>query len=564
MSGGLTFRFGRIATAATRLLNRGHTQRLAPRIMQRDSAAFTASPKIRALIDSRLGWTDVAGSMRQHLPDLITFRDDILTSGIKGVVVVGMGGSSLCPDLLGRIFGPCRGLKVFAVLDSTSPNTIKALERKIDYRNTLFVIASKSGTTIETRSHEAYIRARLQASGVQQPGRHLIAITDPGSELARHAKTHRYRRVFLNQADIGGRFSALSYFGIVPALFTGAPVDAMLESAMAMEQLLRERLDESNPALLLGGWMAACASVGADKLLFHTDRRLAPMTAWLEQLIAESLGKQGKGMVPVEGTLNRLPQRTANDRAFVEMTLSKKTATAFPSAPSPAVSIRLPSLADLGAQFLLWEAAVAVAGAMMKINPFDEPNVTESKTNTSALLARNLTSPAALFPVQADGKRITVLRTGTSRIVGKTSSVESELRAFFKSCRTPSYVAVLVFDDMTPQTEREIGRLRATIERTCGVATLRGYGPRYLHSIGQLYKGGPATGRFIIVVPASYPPLPIPGQTFGFGQLVLAQALGDAQALAKRRRPLLLVQSRQSIPSALRELANMIANLHRT
>jgi glucose-6-phosphate isomerase len=522
---------GPLASEFDRQLRKGAKGNLAGRIMKRDASVYGSTAAIRKLVANRLGWTDIASTMRKRIPEIEKFGKKAIADGIRHVVLVGMGGSSLCPEVMTMLFGKRAKLASFDVLDSTDPVAVGRLAARINLRKALFIIASKSGGTIETRSHEAFFLDLYGREGIKKPGTHFAAITDKGSDLEKFALRMKYRKVFRNPSDIGGRYSALSYFGLVPAFFAGVKLGAFLDEAIRMEKLLGERADESNPALILGAIMAAGAKAGRNKLTFVASKGMAPVVPWIEQLVAESTGKKGKGVVPIEGEPMLKPAEYGKDRLFVALRLATERGAKF--APlvkhHPVVELVVGERSQIGAQFLLWEAATAVAGQLMGINPFDEPNVTESKEATKRILAGFQKS--GYFPYDHDA--------ATERDLEK--KVLAILKKQLRSARPPKYVAFLCYFTADAKSEKQLSALRGSIAAKTKGATLRGYGPRYLHSIGQLYKGGPKDGLFVILLRDEYAELPIAGQKFGFGELIKAQGLGDAQALMKRKLPTLLL-----------------------
>jgi transaldolase/glucose-6-phosphate isomerase len=440
------------------------TEALVSRIWARDSTVWTGSDEARWL-----GWLDEPMRMRERLDDLLRFVSETTAAGqIDDVVLLGMGGSSLAPEVLRRAFEA----DSFHVVDTTHPAAIRRLEQSLDLERTLFLVSSKSGTTLETRSHLDYFWERTGQRGEQ-----FAAITDPGSALEEVAKTRRFRRVFAGEPSIGGRYSALSVFGMVPAALLGIDLERLLERTDEMVEACRGA--EGNPGLELGlefgnGWRE-----GRDKICIEDAP--AGFGLWAEQLIAESTGKGGKGLVPAPGERAEGPDR------------------------QPA-EVRLPSPYELGQEFFRWEFATAVAGALLAINPFDQPNVQEAKDRTSALLDSG-EQPA----LEAEG------------------SVDELL----EQARPGDYVAILAFID--PAREDELAPLIARARET-GCVVTHGLGPRYLHSTGQLHKGGPPTGLFLQVVADPGEELPIPGRDFGFAKLIGAQAAGDYAALKERGR----------------------------
>ncbi|MBK7143215.1 MAG: glucose-6-phosphate isomerase [bacterium] len=557
---------GKIERQYERMVKRGVEAALMPLLMQREASVFGGDAALEKLIGNRLGWVDVALAMRKQVKAISSFGESAIKSGIDHVVLMGMGGSSLCPEVFNLMFGTHPKLTSFHVLDSTDPNAITAVARAVDLKRTLFIVASKSGGTIETRSQEAYFLARLRELQVKTPGRQFVAITDPGSGLEAFAKANKYRKIFLNPADIGGRYSALSLFGLVPGFFAGVDLGKLLDDAREMQEMIAERGDESNPALALGGFMAAGWKEGVDKMTIVASKKTAPFVPWIEQLVAESTGKKGRGVVPIEAEPVGAVDSYGSDRMYVFLKLASETAKEqvalkrkLQMLRAPVVEITLPSVNSLGGQFLLWEAATAAAGFFMGINPFDEPNVTESKENTKAILEKY--SKSRRFPLHrgAVSKALTLVTLGEGK--GKAGSVEEALSKFFAGAKPNKYVAILNYFKSDRRTESILAEMRATIRDATGCATLRGYGPRFLHSIGQLYKGGDATGMFIVLVRRDYGKAVIPNQPFGFGELITAQAIGDSQALIKRKLPTVVIEVDGSPAEGLEQLYRHIKKI---
>ena len=549
--GSFQVRAGKLEKEFARLFQRGVSAGVVPAIMNRRAEVFGKGKDLRQLVSDRLGWVDIASSMKRRLAGIESFGERTIEEGLRHVVLMGMGGSSLCPEVFKFFFKKHTSLKSYDVLDSTAPDAVKAVRRKVDLAHTLFIVASKSGGTVETRSQEAYFIGQLQATDVADFGRNFAAITDKGSALEKFARRYKYQKIFLNPADIGGRYSALSYFGLVPAFFAGVNLRKFIDDAVTMEEILREREDESNPGLVLGALMAAGAKTGIDKLTFAASPRTSALVPWIEQLIAESTGKRGKGILPVEGEPLGAIDRYDKDRMFVSIRMSseddpipKGLRRELGASKVPIVDMTLGSKYELGRQFLLWEAATATAGVFMGINPFDEPNVTESKENTKRILAGygklrsvpNKTSEdtwGSLTLIGAEG--VTYFNDG------ERNDLRLLLKRFFAGAKKNGYVALLNYFKADRNSEASLAKIRNLIRNKSKLATTRGYGPRYLHSIGQFYKGGPSTGMFIIFVRDSYGNVPVPGQIFDFGQLIMAQAIGDSQALTKRNLPTLVI-----------------------
>jgi glucose-6-phosphate isomerase len=542
---------GKVAAAYERAVRKADKAAVVQQFMKRRAQIFTRDAKVKKLIANRLGWVDSASTMKRQAGNIEKFGAQVLASGIEHVVLMGMGGSSLCPELFKLVHRKHPRLKSFNVIDSTDPQAVRSLARKLDLKTTLFMVASKSGGTVETRSHEAYFAGLLKEARIRNIGRHFVAITDRGSELEKFARKNKYRKIFLNPSDIGGRYSALSFFGLVSAFFAGANIRALLDDAVMMQKLLLERQGETNPALVLGSLMAAAAKEGRNKLTFLASRKTAPLVPWVEQLVAESTGKKKKGVVPIDNEPVGEVDAYKDDRLFVffrmageRTTDTEKLKAALKKKHVPVIEITLGSKAELGRQFLLWEAATAVTGYHFGINPFDEPNVTESKNNTAQILAAFERSGE--FPDQHPQSRwgklwLVAYEKDKKYRMTELNNIRQFLRKYFAGARRPKYFAMLNYFRADRRTEAALEKIRREVRDRTGMATLRGYGPRFLHSIGQLYKGGPAEGMFVVFVKDSYGRLPIPGRFFDFGQLIAAQAIGDSRALMERKLPTLVI-----------------------
>lgn len=555
---------GAVGRQYAKLIATGSRQRMLPGVMSRQPSAISKKTELQELITDRLGWVDIATQMQSHVNLIESFGNAAMADGLDQVVVIGMGGSSLCPEVFKLIFGRRTGIKSIDILDSTDPTAVNTVADRLELRRSLFIVASKSGGTVETRSHESFFIEKCKAAGISEYGRHFAAITDPGSDLEKFAGEHNYRQIFRNPPDIGGRYSALSYFGLVPGWFAGIDLSKLLAEAVSMQSILQTRNDESNPALALGALMAASASSGRDKFTFVASPKIAPFAPWFEQLVAESTGKQLKGIVPIEAEPAGGMREYGNDRVFVFLSLTGEKFTAGDSlikqctkSKVPCINIGLSTKYQLGSQFLLWEAATAASGAFLKINPFDEPNVTESKNNTQAILKAFQSSK--VFPKQEPQRRwgklsLVAVESRKSFKEGDCTSLDCILRHFLKTEKPPKYLSILAYFESTRASEKAIASLRSTIRKRTRMTTLRGYGPRFLHSIGQLYKGGPRSGVFIILVREKYDNLPIPGQYFSFGDLISAQAIGDTQALVSRKLPVLVLAVSGNPANAIAQL----------
>jgi glucose-6-phosphate isomerase len=514
------------------------------RIWNRDASLWKNEESHQKIIRNSLGWLTVATEMLAVADELRTFAANVRASGeFQDVMVCGMGGSSLCPEVLRQTFRRQEGFPELLVLDSTDPDAVNDFRNQIDIGRCLFVIASKSGTTTEPIVFHRYWYNEV-AKQSAEPGKSFVTITDPGSQMADTAAAEGFRRIFLNQPDIGGRYSALSYFGMVPAAVMGLDFEKLLRGADAMKEACGPRVQANeNPGAVLGAVMAECALAGRDKLTIVTDQKLSALGLWIEQLIAESTGKEGKGIVPVVGEPLGAVSAYGKDRLFVSISVgaqddeSKAKLKALEAAGHPVVYRNLRDVDELGAEFFLWEMATAFAGWRLRINPFDQPNVQESKDATKALLdkyAHEGKLPEQT-PLASDGQ-LSVYAGGAAGDAPGSISVREALRAHCAKIKTGDYVALLAYVEETPQIEAAMQTVRATVRDATGCATTTGYGPRFLHSTGQLHKGGPDSGVFIQMTAPDKVDLEVPGAPYTFGILKQAQALGDFQSLLAHGR----------------------------
>jgi len=497
------------------------------RIAEKDAGLWKSNGSTQTEIRERLGWLQVADRMEERVPELEALRKELVGEGFTDLVLMGMGGSSLAPEVFRQTFGAPRAALNVHVLDTTDPAAISALEKAIDLRKTVFIVASKSGTTLETLSHYRHF---WQQAG--QKGGQFIAITDPGTALADEASRRGFRRTFLNPPDIGGRYSALSYFGLVPAALGGVDVSGVLDRAATMVQACSPSVPAGeNPGAWLGAVFAEAAKVGRDKITIVAAPAIQSFGVWAEQLIAESTGKEGKGLVPVADEALGTPQVYGNDRLFVRLALpgddEPSALAALGQAGHPVVTLKLSDPLAIGAEFFRWEYAIAVAGAILGLNVFDQPNVQEAKDLTRKVLSEG--NP----PTVGEGIRW----AGQSG-----ATLEAAIQSLLGQVRAGDYVALLAFIAPSPEHDRALNSIRLAIRDSHRVATTVGYGPRYLHSTGQLHKGGPNTGVFLQLVGDDPHDVPIPGEKFSFGVLKQAQALGDFQALRNHGRRVLRLQ----------------------
>ncbi len=525
-------------------LRRAQTENLTTRIWEHDASLWKQDEASWKIISNRLGWLRVISIMQANAREVKAFAQEVHDAGFTSVVLLGMGGSSLAPEVINRVFGPEEGWPRFFMLDSTNPGTIEAIERRIDPAKTLFLVSTKSGGTIETLSFYHYFREKVESTKGARAGENFVAITDPGTSLEKLAKDAGFRRTFLNMPDIGGRYSALSYFGIVPAALMGHDIEAILASASVMAESCAEPTPGDNCGVWLGVVMGVACQVGRDKLTIFTSPDLDSYGLWAEQLIAESTGKEGRGLVPVAGEPVGRPSAYGRDRLFVYLALDgvvdvhqEHDIHKLEAAGHPVVQLLMASKGDLGAEFFRWQLATAVAGHFIGIDPFDEPNVQESKDNTGNLLAtyEKEGKLPQVWPLVSDG--ISLYGDGEALArAGSEGTLESALHAFFSTVRAGDYVSILAYMPTTGEHEELFQDTRVSIRDTLRVATTFGYGPRYLHSTGQLHKGGPNKGAYIQVTCEPRRDLPIPGRPFSFGTLIKAQAMGDFQSLEKHGR----------------------------
>ncbi len=547
--------------------------KFAARMAARDATLWSADPAAQKAIVNRLGWLAAAAAIEPERAAYEAFAAEVATEGFTDAVLVGMGGSSLCPDLWARTFAPVAGRLRLTVLDGTDPVAVARVRAAIDPATTLFVVSTKSGGTTETLAFADFFYAAARAVVGDAAGRHFVAITDPGSALEARAQRGGWRHTFLAPPDVGGRYSALTAFGLVPAALLGIDLAALARSAQAMSAACgpRARADE-NPGLVLGAILGEAAKAGRDKLTFAIDPGIGALGAWLEQLIAESTGKQGTGIVPVDGEPLGLPAAYGDDRLFVRIALAGGTTSAadgttdaalaaLAAAGHPVVTIVLDDRTALAGEFVRFEHATAVAAAVLGVDPFDEPNVAESKANTEQALARfvsgrPLHDDAALvredgIALFAPGPAGAALRPIAAAAGEKGHAVSRVLAAHLASLAPPDAWALLVYGDLAPPEAALAGRLRRAVHERTRVATTLGFGPRYLHSTGQLHKGGPVEFAFLVLTFETALDLAVPERPWSFGVLCDAQAAGDVEALAARGRRVLRLHLEGSREAAL-------------
>jgi len=507
------------------------------RIWRKDYTVWKHDP---TEITNRLGWLTVIDLMRDEISTLESFAEEVRSAGFRHVVLLGMGGSSLGPKVLQQTLGNAVGYPKLIVLDSTIPERVQEVVETVELEHTLFLMSSKSGTTIEPLSLYQYFRYLLTTNAKKESiGQHFLAVTDPGTPLANQAEQEGFRRVFLNPADIGGRYSVLSYFGLVPAALIGSDIRALLDRAERMRgSCAAAEPVQENPGALLGAVIGTLALRGRDKLTLVTSPSISSLGLWVEQLIAESTGKEGKGIIPVVGEPPLEPIYYGDDRLFVYLRVQNDDNSSTDSAiqrisssGQPVVVIEMEDSYDLGAEFFRWEFATAIAGAILGVHPFDQPNVQAAKQATESVLQDFMT-------------------LGHLPLVGATDSLADLLA----DAGSKNYVAVLAYLRETAEIDRLMVNLRRKIAERCHIATTLGYGPRYLHSTGQLHKGGPKTGLLLLITSEHKKALPIPGEQYTLGILADAQALGDLLALQSLGRHVARIHLRQGDAGAISRL----------
>ena len=503
-----------------------------------------------------LGWQKVYDWTLERIEDVLAFAGDV-KQNFKHCVIMGMGGSSLAPEVFRTVFGKQNGWPELIVLDTTNPDWIAAARARINPAETLFIFASKSGGTVEPSSQFAYFFDEVKKAGVKEPGKNFAAITDPGTGLEALAKKNHFRKTFLNPADIGGRFSALSLFGIVPAAIMGVDVKRLL--TIAKEQAATFGPDapvKDNAAVKLGAFMGACnVNHGKDKLTLLTPKDLATFGLWAEQLVAESTGKEGKGIVPVAGETLKDNFDYREDRFFVHLATGSeddKRVTAIAkdlaSREYPVMTLVMDDVYQLGAMFLLWEIATAAAGAILGIDPFDQPNVQEAKTRTKNVLAE---LEKGNVPAEVSAPILV-----SADIAGEVK-LETLAQDVYSLLESNDYVALLPYVYPSEEVENALLALRDKIMARTKRAVLFGYGPRYLHSTGQLHKGDGNNGVFLILSADPATDIQIPGQHYTFGQLCNAQALGDFQALQAKGRRVIKIHLTQPLLESINKISGL-------
>jgi len=513
------------------------------RIWAEDASFWNAGESGRETIASALGWLTIVERMDPALSDLGSFVQEAI-AGTDRIIVLGMGGSSLAPLVFADSFGRRPGYPFLRVLDSTEPSAVLEIANGGDPKRTLFVVSSKSGSTLEPNIFFDYFYGRVEEEAGKEAGNRFVIITDAGSALEKEATRRSVRRIFPGDPRIGGRYSALSNFGLVPAALAGMDVREMLRRARRMAERCR-REGEDNPGLRLGAAIASAALAGRDKLTFFVGRPVPRFGMWIEQLIAESTGKEGKGILPVEGEVPGPPDVYGNDRFFAGIGRAGgremgRSIEPLVQAEHPSALFEVEDALDLGAEMFRWEFATAVAGRLLGINPFDQTNVQEAKDRTNEILSRR----------EAGGGR------------REAEPLDEEaLRSLLRSIRPGDYFAIMAYVPATSECEEKLNRIRSKIRDAKRVATTLGFGPRFLHSTGQLHKGGPQTGVFLQITASAPSDVAIPGKPYSFGDVIAAQAAGDLAALESRGRRALRVHLPRDAGSGLAKLETAISGI---
>ena len=536
---------------AARLVDALLADHTVSRIWKRDTGAWNAlaGSADATSIANRLGWLDVARTMAPHLERVAALGETARRERVDAVYLLGMGGSSLCAEVLRSVFGVREGSPELFVMDTTDERTITTAAARMDPARTWFLVATKSGGTVEVVSAERFFWTRMAAALGDRTGRHFIAITDPGTALEQLSRARGYRELFLNPPDIGGRFSALSLFGLVPASLIGAQTETFAEGGSAMADGCRQE-NHANPGLQLGAFIAAAAQQGRDKLTLLLPPSLAALGLWIEQLVAESTGKHGKGSLPIVDEPLGRPDQYGPDRAFVSVATDVDApdshgVDALEHARHPV--LRLTTRADgLGSEFFRWEFATAVAGAALGINPFDEPNVAEAKQKTNAQLKAFAESGRFSEPrPAASNDRMDVMATSFSG-----TSPEEVVRAAIDTIAAGDYAAFLSYLPASQDVESAVLKARTAIRARTSAATTFGVGPRYLHSTGQYHKGGPNTIVAFVLTAEDETETPVPEAGYSFAVLKRAQALGDVDTLMAHRRRTVRIHFKRAASAA--------------
>ena len=534
------------------------------RIWEKDASVWTGGEESKWL-----GWLTIVEEELSNIDSYRKFRKDIEEAGFSKVLLMGMGGSSLCPEVLALTFG----IENFHILDSTVPAQVLTVESKLDIANTLFIVASKSGTTLEPNCFKQYFYDRVvKAVGKENAGKQFVAITDPGSKMQKIAEEDGFRHIFYGKPEIGGRFSALSAFGLTAAASMGVDVEKLLNTAATMVRSCKATNPNENPGTILGTILGICHREGRDKLTIFTPAEFSDLGAWLEQLIAESTGKNGVSIIPVDREPLQTVDDYGNDRLFVNFTLKgtkvdediQADLSDIVEGGHPMVTIELTDKYSLGPEFFRWEFATAIAGSIMKIDPFDQPDVESAKIETRKLTeayekSGSLPDEAPFY--SEDG----ISLFSSQDYVGELNNAVDEkslagyLEGHLWNLDENDYFAILAYIEMDEEHDDALQQIRTQVLQHYNVATCVGFGPRFLHSTGQAYKGGANNGVFLQITADDPVDLPVPGQKYSFGVVKSAQARGDFQVLLDRGRRALRVHISGDVRAGLDRLIELIS-----
>ncbi|MGI8772416.1 MAG: bifunctional transaldolase/phosoglucose isomerase [Acidobacteriaceae bacterium] len=523
-----------------------------------------------------LGWLDIVERQQKDLDTFHSLTDEMKSAGFASALLLGMGGSSLCPEVLAITFGKQNGSPVLHILDSTDPAEIRDRQNAIDLAKTVFIVSSKSGSTLEPNILKQYFFEEVKkAVGADKVGQHFIAITDPGSKMERVAKADKFRHVFYGDKQIGGRYSALSNFGIVPAAIMGLDVKRLLADAQTAVEAAKNESVEANAGVKLGLILGAAANAGRDKITFFTSPEIYDLGAWFEQLIAESTGKQGKGITPVDREHIAEPSHYGNDRIFAYVRLEGDAnadldaqVEALEKAGQPVVRLHLKDKYGIAQEFFTWEIATAVAGSVIGINCFNQPDVEASKIEARRLTDEyeetgKLTERTPIFSSGDDGQGIKIIASKKyaavlNKSAGDKPDFDALIKAHLDQIKPGDYFAVLAYLNMTEEHEDAIQYFRHEVRGAKKVATCLGFGPRFQHSTGQDYKGGPNTGVFIQITADHPQDLQVPDQKYTFGVVIAAQAAGDLTVLEQRDRRVIRVHLGADVKGNLKKLSDAV------
>jgi len=534
------------------------------RLWQKDASLWSSTDE-----NNWLGWLSITEEQIAHIDVLKEIAADVKKARFKHALLLGMGGSSLCPEVLRMTFGKVKGHPELHVLDSTDPAQIRAIEAKLDLKSTICIVSSKSGSTLEPNIYKQYFFERVKVKvGEKEVGNRFIAITDPGSKMQQVAEADKFRKIFFGVPSIGGRYSAISNFGMVPGAVMGMDFAKFLKNTEEMVKACGASVAaDSNPGVILGNIMGVAANHGRDKVTIIASPGISDLGAWLEQLIAESTGKIGKGIIPVDRERLAKPAVYGNDRVFAYLRLASKpnktqdvAVAALEKAGHPVVRITLPNIYNLGQEFFRWEIATAVAGSIIGINAFNQPDVEASKIETKKLTSQyeatgSLPPEAPFFEDQ--GIRLFADERNTAALKGG-AKLADVLKTHLARAGAGDYFAVLGYITMNAAHEWSLQGIRHAVRDKKKVATVLGFGPRFLHSTGQAYKGGPNSGVFLQITCDDAKDLPVPGQKYTFGIVKAAQARGDFAVLAERGRRALRVHLGKNVKAGLSRLAKAV------